>query len=44
MVDQLIADLYVLDDCARKDLLDYVKLVKKLHSSPEREKELRSIK
>lgn len=44
MVDQLIADLYVLDDSARRDLFEYVKMVKKLHSSPEREKELRNIK
>lgn len=44
MVDQLIADLYVLDDGARKELFDYVNLVKKYHTSPEREKELKSIK
>ena len=44
MVDQLIADLYVLEDSAQADLFDYVALMKKNHSSAEREKDLKDIK
>ena len=39
-VDQLIADFYVLDDATRKELFDYIKLIKKNHSDPKRRKEL----
>ncbi len=44
MVDQLIADLYVLEDSARADLFDYAALMKKNHSSAERVKDLKDIK
>ncbi len=36
MVDQLIADLYVLDDRARKDLFNYVKTLKDNYSEASR--------
>ena len=35
MVDELIADLYVLDDITRRDLFEYAKMLKKNHTSPE---------
>ena len=38
MVDQLIADFFVLDDATRKELFDYLNLLKKNHSDPERKK------
>ena len=44
MVDELIADLYVLDDATRKDLFEYTKVLKKNHSSPERKAALKDIK
>ena len=44
MVDQLIADLFVLDDSAREDLFDYVQMIKKKHTDTERAKELKKIK
>ena len=40
MVDQLIADFFVLDDATRKELFDYLNLLKKNHSDPERKKNL----
>ena len=43
-VDQLIADFYVLDDTARSDLFDYIQIMKKNHSDPERKKILNSKK
>ncbi|MCR4647979.1 MAG: helix-turn-helix domain-containing protein [Lachnospiraceae bacterium] len=43
-VDELIVDLYILDDNARKDLFDYIKMMKKNHTSPEREAEVKKIK
>lgn len=42
-VDQLIADFYVLDDATRKELFDYLKLLKKNHSDPKRQKDLRHL-
>lgn len=44
MVDELIADLYVLDDITRRDLFDYAKMLKKNHTSPERAADLKDIK
>ena len=44
MVDELIADLYVLDDITRRDLFEYVKMLKKNHTDLERMKELKKIK
>lgn len=44
MVDELIADLYILDDATRRDLFDYIKVLKKNHTSPERAAELKKIK
>lgn len=38
MVDQLIADFYVLDVATRQELFDYLNLLKKNHSDPERKK------
>ena len=44
MVDELIADLFVLDDATRRDLFEYTKMLKKNHTSPEREAALKDIK
>ena len=44
MVDQLIADLYVLDTRARKDLFTYVKTLKDNYSEPDKIEELKKIK
>ena len=41
MIDQLIAYFYVLDDAARKDVFEYLKIMRKKHSDPERERDLR---
>ena len=41
MIDQLIAYFYVLDDAARKDVFEYLKIMRKNHSDPERERDLR---
>ena len=43
MVDQLIADLYVLDSRARKDLFTYVKTLKENYSEPAKVEELKKI-
>ncbi len=43
-VDQLIADFYVLDDATRRDLFEYMAVLKKNHSDAERAKVLRGIK
>ena len=43
-VDQLIADFYVLDDATRRDLFEYMAVLKKNHSDAERMKVLRGIK
>ena len=37
-IDQLIADFYVLDDTARSDLFEYIKIMKKNHSDSDRKK------
>ena len=44
MADKLIADLYVLDDTTRRDLSEYTKILKKNHTDPERETDLKDIK
>ena len=44
MVDQLIADFFVLDDTTRKELFEYMAVLKKNHSNPERQDVLRKIK
>lgn len=44
MVDELIADLYVLDDATRRDLFKYTKMLKKNHTFPERAADLKDIK
>ena len=44
MVDQLIADFFVLDDATRHDLFEYMAVLKKNHSNPERQNALRIIK
>lgn len=43
-VDQLIVDLYTLDDDARRDLFEYIKIMKKNHTDPEREANVKKIK
>ena len=44
MVDQLIADFFVLDDATRCDLFEYMAVLKKNHSNLERQNVLRNIK
>ncbi|MBR4026442.1 MAG: helix-turn-helix transcriptional regulator [Lachnospiraceae bacterium] len=44
MVDQLIADLYVLDTRARKDLFSYLKTLKDNYSEPDKVEEIKKIK
>ena len=44
MVDQLIADFFVLDDATRRDLFEYMAVLKKNHSNPERQDALRIMK
>ena len=44
MLDELIADLYVLDDITRRDLFEYAKMLRKNHTSPERAADLKDIK
>ena len=41
MIDQLIAYFYVLDDAARKDVFEYLKIMRKNHSNSERESNLK---
>ncbi len=43
-VDQFIVDLYTLDDDARRDLFEYLKIMKKNHTDPEREAKVKKIK
>lgn len=43
-VDQLIADFFVLDDVTRGELFEYINLLKKNHSDPERVEILKEIK
>ena len=42
-VDQLIADFFVLDDIARSELFEYIKIMKKNHSDPDRNSILRNL-
>ncbi len=42
-VDQLIADFFVLNDTARSDLFEYIKIMKKNHTNPERKKTLNEL-
>lgn len=44
MVDELIADLYMLDNTTRQDLFEYTKMLKKNHTSPKRAADLKNIK
>lgn len=44
MIDQLIADFFVLDNMTRKELFDFLNLFKKNHSDLEREKCLKNKK
>ena len=44
MVDQLIADLYVLDTRARKDLFSSLKTLKDNYSEPDKVEEIKKIK
>lgn len=44
MVDQLIADLYVLDTRARKDLFSYMKNLRDNYSEPDKVEEIKNIK
>jgi len=43
-VDQLIADFYVLDDDARKELFEFIKFIKKHHTDAKRQKIISKIK
>ena len=43
-VDQLIADFFLLDDEGRKITFDFLQMMKKDHTDPEREKKLSEIK
>ena len=36
-VDQLIADFFVLNDTARSDLFEYIKIMKRSHTNPTRQ-------
>ena len=42
-VDQLIADFFVLDDVARSDFFDYIKIMKKNHSDSNRNNILKGL-
>lgn len=42
-VDQLIGDFFVLNDTARSDLFEYIKIMKKNHTDPVRQKILNKI-
>ena len=41
MIDQLIADFFVLDNMTRKKLFYFLNLLKENHSAPERRKYLK---
>ena len=36
-IDQLIANFFVLNDTARSDLFEYIKIMKKSHTDPARQ-------
>ena len=42
-LDQLIADFYVLDDAAKKDVFEYLKVMRKNHRDPKRQKRFKVI-
>ena len=42
-VDQLIADFFVLNDTARSDLFEYIKIMKRSHTDSGRQKILNKI-
>lgn len=44
IVDKLIADFFVLDDVARSELFEYLQIMKRNHSDPERKKIIKSDK
>ncbi|NBH82596.1 hypothetical protein D7X88_06395 [bacterium C-53] len=44
MVDELIVDLYVLDNITRRALFEYAKILRRNHTSPERAADLKYIK
>ena len=44
MVDQLIADFFVLDDVTRRDVFEYMAVLKRNHSNLERQRALKNIK
>ncbi|MBR1450464.1 MAG: hypothetical protein IJ591_01980 [Lachnospiraceae bacterium] len=37
-VNKLIADFYILNDTARSDLFEYIKIMKNNHTDPKRKK------
>ncbi|MCR5742261.1 MAG: helix-turn-helix domain-containing protein [Lachnospiraceae bacterium] len=43
-VDQLIADFFVLNDTARSDLFEYIKIMKRNHTDPKRQDILDNMK
>ena len=42
-IDQLIADFFVLNDTARSDLFEYIKIMKNNHTDPKRKKILNKL-
>lgn len=44
MIDRLLAEYYILDDEARKEVLSFIRLKQETHSDPERKKRLKKIK
>lgn len=44
MLDKLIAEFYVLDDEARNEVFQFLKMKHETHIDPEREKNLKDIK
>ena len=44
IVNKLIADFFVLDDVARSELFEYLQIMKRNHSDPERKKIIKSDK
>ena len=44
IADKLIADFFVLDDVARSELFEYLQIMKRNHSDPERKKIIKSDK
>lgn len=44
MLDRLIAEFYVLDDEARKEVFQFIEMKHELHNDPERVKKLKEVK